>query len=77
MPRRLNIPGSNLENVEVLRSHEDLQRIAAFGKLDRNVVVIGSSFIGMEVAATLAKAGAKVTVVGMVGQLHAIRSHQN
>ena len=30
-------------------------------------VVVGSSFIGMETAATLSRMGADVTVVGMVG----------
>lgn len=55
-----------MKNVEVLRTPEDAQRIAQFAALDRYVVVIGSSFIGVEVAASLARGGAKVTIVGKV-----------
>lgn len=63
-PNRPPIPGAQLKNVEVLRSPEDAERIAQFAALDRYVVVVGSSFIGVEVAACLARGGAKVTMVG-------------
>lgn len=65
-PKKLLIPGNDLDNIQVLRSYEDMQRIAPYGQLDKNVVIVGSSFIGMELAAALAKGGAKVTLVGMV-----------
>lgn len=62
-PRSLSIPGSDLEGVCILRSPEDGNAIAAKAE-GKNVVVVGTSFIGMEVAAYLAGKAASVTVVG-------------
>ncbi|XP_069136571.1 apoptosis-inducing factor 3-like isoform X1 [Argopecten irradians] len=64
-PRVLPIPGIDLENVRMLRTPSDANFIAekAVGK---NVVIIGSSFIGMEVAAYLADKAASVSVVDII-----------
>ncbi|KAK3736315.1 hypothetical protein QZH41_020775 [Actinostola sp. cb2023] len=62
-PRSLNVPGSDLENVLLLRSPEDANKIAQVGP-GKKAVVIGSSFIGMEIAAFLAGKATSVTVVG-------------
>jgi NADPH-dependent 2,4-dienoyl-CoA reductase/sulfur reductase-like enzyme/nitrite reductase/ring-hydroxylating ferredoxin subunit len=56
-------PGGDLANVFVLRSHQDAERILAIAKTARRAVVIGASFIGMEVAAALTERGLEVTVV--------------
>jgi NAD(P)H-nitrite reductase large subunit len=67
-PRTLSIEGfSTLENIFVLRTVSDVKSInAAVGEeKGRQIVVIGSSFIGMEVAKALAGKGHKVAVVGM------------
>jgi NADPH-dependent 2,4-dienoyl-CoA reductase/sulfur reductase-like enzyme len=65
-PRTLPIPGGNLKNIYVIRGANDTNAIekavSAFEK--PNVVVVGSSFIGMEAAAILAKT-ANVTVCGL------------
>lgn len=58
-----NAPGSDLEGVFTLRSLDDAERISAAAEQASNVVVIGASFIGMEVAASLAKRDVSVTVV--------------
>lgn len=71
-PKRLPIPGSDFKNVLVLRQISDAKAInEAVGneegdetKKTKNVVVVGSSFIGMEVAIALNKR-ANVSVVGM------------
>ncbi|GAA6014260.1 hypothetical protein JCM11491_005018 [Sporobolomyces phaffii] len=71
-PVRLPLDGADLGNVFVLRTAADAGLIsAALGDDEpatdadkKNVVVIGSSFIGME-AAVAAAAKANVTVVGM------------
>ncbi|KAI9825677.1 MAG: hypothetical protein M1832_001021 [Thelocarpon impressellum] len=65
-PRRLPLPGFDLDNVFVLRTVPDAEKIvAAVGESKKKkIVVIGSSFIGMEVANCLAKEN-EVTVVGM------------
>jgi apoptosis-inducing factor 3 len=62
-PRNLDIEGANLENVFTLRSFQDIEQILAASKQASHVVVIGSSFIGMETAAGLTQNGLKVTVV--------------
>lgn len=64
IPRRLPIPGSDLDNVYCLRVAEEAHAIAAQAE-GKNLVVIGSSFIGMEVAAALVAKAKSVTVVGM------------
>jgi len=64
-PRLLPIPGGNLPGVMALRTPEDAQRIGAACGKGKKVIVIGSSFIGMEIAATLNRRGCDVTVLGM------------
>lgn len=64
-PRALPIPGGKLPGVMALRNPEDAQKIAAACPKGKRVVVIGSSFIGMEIAATLNRRGCDVTVLGM------------
>ena len=66
-PKALPLPGfKDLGNVFLLRSIPDVQQIlaAAGENKDKNVVVVGSSFIGMEVANAISSKVASVTVVG-------------
>jgi NADPH-dependent 2,4-dienoyl-CoA reductase/sulfur reductase-like enzyme len=63
IPRTLNLPGSNLKNIFVLRDFESADRIIAAVEKAQNIVVIGASFIGMEAAYSLTKRGKQVTVV--------------
>jgi apoptosis-inducing factor 3 len=62
-PVRLNIPGSDLKNVCVLRSFADADSMIETAKRSRRAVVVGSSFIGMEAAYSLRERGLEVTVV--------------
>jgi apoptosis-inducing factor 3 len=63
-PVRLKIPGADQQNVYVLRSLSDSKAIiAAAAKKVRRAVVIGSSFIGLEVAAALRAREIEVHVV--------------
>jgi NADPH-dependent 2,4-dienoyl-CoA reductase/sulfur reductase-like enzyme len=62
-PRRLDIPGADADNVLVLRSLADSRRIIEKAKAGARVVVLGSSFIGLEVAASLRARQVDVTVV--------------
>lgn len=62
-PVRLNIPGSDLKNVCVLRSFADSDSIIETAGRSRRAVVVGASFIGMEAAYSLRERGLDVTVV--------------
>ena len=62
-PRRLDVPGGQLQNIFTLRSLADAGRIIAAAQGAKRAVVIGASFIGMETAASLTERGLAVTVV--------------
>ncbi|XP_028400310.1 apoptosis-inducing factor 3-like isoform X2 [Dendronephthya gigantea] len=65
-PRVMDAPGGDLQNVCYLRSPNNANAIAAACK-DKKLVVIGTSFIGLEVAAFgIGKGGA--TSVDVIGQ---------
>ena len=62
-PIRLTIPGADQPHVRTLRSLADCQDIIERAKVARRVVVIGASFIGLEVAAALRARNLEVHVV--------------
>jgi apoptosis-inducing factor 3 len=63
-PVRLKIPGNDLPHVCYLRTLEDSRRIIKKAKDANRAVVIGSSFIGLEVAWSLRERKLEVAVVG-------------
>lgn len=63
VPRKLDIPGSNLDGVLYMRSIADARALKSRWSDAESVVVIGGGFIGLEVAAVARKAGKKVTVL--------------
>ncbi len=62
-PNRLSSPGFDRDNVLSLRSLADARAIADNAREDARAVIIGSSFIGLEAAASLRKRGVQVDVV--------------
>jgi NADPH-dependent 2,4-dienoyl-CoA reductase/sulfur reductase-like enzyme len=62
-PKRLPIPGAALPHVRTLRTQGDSKHLIQRVKEGMRVVVIGASFIGLEVAASLRKRKAEVAVV--------------
>jgi NADPH-dependent 2,4-dienoyl-CoA reductase/sulfur reductase-like enzyme len=61
--RRLNVPGANLKGLFYLRLLADSEAIHRQIKKGKRAVVIGSGFIGMEVASVLTKGGVETTLV--------------
>ena len=62
-PRRLSIPGSELEGVHYLRTFGDSDALRARLEAGGRLVVIGAGWIGCEVAASARQRGSEVTVI--------------
>jgi apoptosis-inducing factor 3 len=62
-PVRLEVPGASASTVCYLRSFADSRAIVAKAADARSAVVVGASFIGLEVAASLRERGLEVQVV--------------
>src|SRR5688500_6745644 len=65
VPRQLrSVPGADMQGIYTLRTQGDADKIIAALEKGKRVVVVGASFIGLEVAASLAGGrSANVTVV--------------
>lgn len=68
-PRRLTVPGADLDGVCYLRDVDDADQLQARLALASRVVVIGGGFIGLEAAAVARAQGKHVTVVEMADRL--------
>ncbi|MBX5482288.1 MAG: FAD-dependent oxidoreductase [Myxococcaceae bacterium] len=64
-PVRLTVPGADLPHVHVLRTLADSRAIIEAAKQAKRAVVIGASFIGLEVAASLRARNVEVDLVGL------------
>lgn len=64
-PRKLFVPGATLRGIFTLRTPEDAAEITKFARKGQKMVVVGGSFIGMEIASSLKKKGCDVAVVAM------------
>lgn len=61
--RRLELPGADLPGIHYLRTVADCEAIKADAVAGRRAVVVGMSFIGSEVAASLTQLGVHVTAI--------------
>jgi 3-phenylpropionate/trans-cinnamate dioxygenase ferredoxin reductase component len=62
-PRRLRVPGADLDGVHYLRSVDDSERIKAGFAHAHRVAIIGAGWIGLETAAAARNAGPDVTLL--------------
>jgi len=62
-PRRLDVPGADLDGVVYLRTLDDSDRLRAALVTGTRVVVVGGGWIGLEVAAAARAAGCEVSVL--------------
>ena len=64
-PRRLDVPGSDLDGVHYLRTLADSERIGERIERGQRLVVVGSGWIGAEIAASARQKGCEVTMIEM------------
>ena len=65
VPRRLDVPGGKLDGIHYLRTLADSERIGALIETGRRLVVVGSGWIGAEIAASARQKGCEVTMIEM------------
>lgn len=63
LPRRINLPGSDLKGVHYLRDIRDVDAIREQVSAGKSGVIVGGGYIGLETAASLRAAGMQVTVL--------------
>jgi 3-phenylpropionate/trans-cinnamate dioxygenase ferredoxin reductase subunit len=62
-PRRLAVRGAELDGIHYLRTVEDSRRLGAELEPGRRLVVVGSGWIGSEIAASARQRGCEVTML--------------
>lgn len=68
-PRRLTVPGADLDGISYLRDVDDAEHLQARLADAQDVVVVGGGFIGLEAAAVARAQGKQVTVVEAADRL--------
>jgi 3-phenylpropionate/trans-cinnamate dioxygenase ferredoxin reductase component len=63
VPRRLDVPGADLDGIHYLRTLADSERIAEQIDRGQRLVVVGSGWIGAEIAASARQKGCEVTMI--------------
>ena len=64
-PRRIDVPGADLDGIHHLRTLADSEAIAAAIGAAERLVVVGSGWIGAEIAASARTKGCEVTMIEM------------
>jgi 3-phenylpropionate/trans-cinnamate dioxygenase ferredoxin reductase subunit len=65
VPRRLDVPSADLDGIHYLRTVADSERIGARFEPGQRLVVVGSGWIGAEIAASARQKGCEVTMLEM------------
>uniref|UniRef100_A0A8C7M207 Rieske domain-containing protein n=1 Tax=Oncorhynchus mykiss TaxID=8022 RepID=A0A8C7M207_ONCMY len=64
LPKLMNYKGQDVRNVFHLRTPEDANSVARLAN-NKNAVIVGTSFVGMEVAAALTDKAHSVSIIGI------------
>ena len=67
--RRIEVEGSELKNINYLRTLDDANAIKRFLKSGKKLVIVGAGYIGLEVAAVAVEKGLDVTVIEMADRV--------
>ena len=67
-PRRLNVPGGDLDGLLTLRTYPDSLALRSRFTAGAAVVIVGAGWIGCEVAAAARKHGASVVMIDPLTQ---------
>lgn len=67
--RRIEVEGSELKNINYLRTLDDANAIKKFLKSGKKLVIVGAGYIGLEVAAVAVEKGLDVTVIEMADRV--------
>jgi 3-phenylpropionate/trans-cinnamate dioxygenase ferredoxin reductase subunit len=70
-PRKLTLPGAELDGVFYLRTIQDVQAIRARFATGKHLAIVGGGYIGLELAAVAVKQGLQVTVLEQAPRLMA------
>ena len=68
--RRLSVPGADLEGIHYLRTADDALSLYQALAYAQHAIVLGASFLGMEVAASLATRGVATTLIAREALLY-------
>jgi NADPH-dependent 2,4-dienoyl-CoA reductase/sulfur reductase-like enzyme len=68
-PRRMTIPGGDLQSISYYRTLEDYRQLRALAGEGKSALVVGGGFIGSEMAASLCMNKLKVTMIFPSDQL--------
>lgn len=68
-PRMLPVPGEDLAGIHALRTLADVDAIRSDVETAKSCAIVGGGFIGLEMAAVLAKLGKKVTIIEAADRL--------
>lgn len=67
--RKIEVPGHDLPGIHYLRSITDVEAIRSKMSGNKNVVIVGAGYIGLEVAAVCRQQGLDVTVIEMADRV--------
>ena len=63
VPKKMEVPGSDLTGIYYLKTIPDAERLMKAMKGAKHAIIMGKSFVGIELASAFVKSGIKVTII--------------